>query len=363
MWTHKLFYLLLTGIALLFSILYLPPFSVYLFWSLLLAGVALFFLAHGCGCRVTAELLTPVGDVSADMPFTGTVLLHNESFLPIGTVSVVVCIENETLGETSFCRVSGTVPQRNDRPLEFVVTPTHCGKIRLELNQIKSYDWLHLFSHRAKKMPRAQFVTVLPKMDLSPDITFQHTAKAEASMHPTDSPEEFLWMREYQAGDRMRSIHWKLSSRLSAPVVRQYGMPEQEKFIVSLSYALLPDIPDPGDRLDTMLMTILTLVQAAYAANQTFQLLVCSDTDCTRSITAVPQMHCGILHTILESPPGHDPAACKAVLSQDGQIYDAWITDTPNGITLQFSDKTTPLLLRADTVAETIRQTLYEETP
>ncbi|MFQ9093834.1 MAG: DUF58 domain-containing protein [Ruminococcus sp.] len=61
-----------------------------------------------------------------------------------------------------------------------------------------------------------------------------------AVMQPTTEPEEFLGVRDYRSGDRMRAIHWKLSSRFPEPVVREYGIPQKAPVAVGFLYAL-PD--------------------------------------------------------------------------------------------------------------------------
>lgn len=42
--------------------------------------------------------------------------------------------------------------------------------------------------------------------------------------HPGDDPSETFALREYVPGDRVRSIHWKLTEKTGEVIVRQLGL-------------------------------------------------------------------------------------------------------------------------------------------
>ena len=50
---------------------------------------------------------------------------------------------------------------------------------------------------------------------------------------PGDDPSEPFGLREYQADDRL-SIHWKLSEKTDALMVRQLGLPVDDTLLLVL---------------------------------------------------------------------------------------------------------------------------------
>ena len=51
---------------------------------------------------------------------------------------------------------------------------------------------------------------------------------------PGDDPSETFGLREYQTGDRLRSIHWKLSEKTDGLMVRQLGLPVDDSLLLLL---------------------------------------------------------------------------------------------------------------------------------
>ncbi len=356
MWSHKLIGLLLVGGCFLFAILYLPKFSVYLLLSLLILGLLLFCFVHICGRFITAELLHESASVMVGVPFTGTILLHNAAYLPVGNVRLTLHVENETLMETSQIQLYTSIPKRSDCTQLFEITPLHCGKLRMELTAVRSYDWLQLFSHRIRCHSAVQFTMSLPCVPPPPqNNTLQAKFDEGAAILPTLEPAEFLGLREYQDGDRVRSIHWKLSSRSNVPIVRQYGIIEPTAFTVALVYALLPE--NTGDHLEAMLTALSALFQAANAANRSVRLLVYTSAGCVHlSVPSNAPNEC--FRLLLESPPESNPEAGKAMRDEIESHYDISLFDTISGIIMQ--RETDHIVLQSDRVAETVYQTVCE---
>ncbi len=58
-------------------------------------------------------------------------------------------------------------------------------------------------------------------------------------------PSETFAIREYQPGDRIRQIHWKLTEKFDSLMVRDYGLPIQNTVL------LLLETGSPGRRSRT----------------------------------------------------------------------------------------------------------------
>ena len=96
------------------------------------------------------------------------------------------------------------------------------GKIVAKIERVRICDFLGVFSlpvWRRKSSKREDCFYVLPQQQtLPPSLveTIQQDMEptAYSTNRPGDDPAEIFQLREYQAGDSLRRIHWKLSDRL-----------------------------------------------------------------------------------------------------------------------------------------------------
>ncbi|MCL2190289.1 MAG: DUF58 domain-containing protein [Defluviitaleaceae bacterium] len=116
-------------------------------------------------------------------------------------------------------------------------TPAHCGIHVFTLPQPKMTD---IFCLSAWKMPPpvSKRTLILPK---------RHPVSIE--MDANKDPGEAFAIREYMAGDPLKSIHWKLSSKTNTLLVREADMPELQNVLV-LVEATSPQgqtLPNPNE--------------------------------------------------------------------------------------------------------------------
>ena len=115
-------------------------------------------------------------------------------------------------------------PGRNE--YEYSVQVPYAGNYEFELRCIRFYDLTGLFS-MTKRIGRSAQIQVLPQitsvgMRISERTrNFYGDADVYDDFHPGDDPSEIFDIREFQAGDRIQSIHWKLSAKSEELLVRQ----------------------------------------------------------------------------------------------------------------------------------------------
>ena len=172
-------------------------------------------------------------------------------------------------------------------------------------------------------------MTALPEVPQPPASTSPLQAGEDAVIQPTTEPEEFLGVREYRSGDRMRAIHWKLSSRFPEPVVREYGIPARTPVTVAFLYAVQADNPQEcGQELDAMLEA-LQACAAFFCANQDGVTVVFCRSDWHRSETITEEQSLlPLLENLLETPPEADAAACLSHWESLGETAAFCVTDT-----------------------------------
>ena len=147
------------------------------------------------------------------------------------------------------------LPRKSDRSILFEHSAAHCGPLELSYLELWMKDPLGFFYFKLidkKNIDSLEKIYVVPqKIDL--------IARAEAhEMQLEDGAfiakkslseiDEIDKMRPMEAGDRLKSIHWKLSARVQDWMVKQYEKAEERHvlFLVDLP-RVKPNVNQPVD--------------------------------------------------------------------------------------------------------------------
>lgn len=131
-----------------------------------------------------------------------------------------------------------SVGGRGTQQLQHTLRPRRCGKLTVELTQLHVFD---LFGLRGAAVPVDCGAATLVMPTVYPvELTVSERQRSlgdsdEFSMYrPGDDPSETFALREYLSGDRIRSIHWKLSEKTDHLMVRQLGLPVDDSLLLLL---------------------------------------------------------------------------------------------------------------------------------
>lgn len=106
----------------------------------------------------------------------------------------------------------------------------YSGKVCAELVDCRVYDVLGIWSFR-KRMKKKAEILIFPKTyPIVTEVTVQtsnFSLEGERFSEEVsgDDPSELFALRDYQPGDRMARIHWKLSARKGEWYVKEFGRP------------------------------------------------------------------------------------------------------------------------------------------
>lgn len=144
-----------------------------------------------------------------------TITLSNSSpllFLRLEPVCVVSDIEGQ---DESFIRMRTLLGAHEQRDLPIEVLFDHVGLYQMGLCRIEIFDLLGLFSKVVDYDGRCT-VRVVPVVHDLESIGVHETSQAE-NVRNTKSvlsdDMDYAYVREYEIGDPMKKVHWKLSSR------------------------------------------------------------------------------------------------------------------------------------------------------
>lgn len=204
-------------------------------------------------------------------PLPVTLTVSNTGFFTAPQVRAVVRCRDLLTGEQWEKTLRLAVPGRGEGSAAASFTPPHCGKLELTVQTLTAFDIFGLWGTRrsvsltasALVLPELWPVTLSLSEHCLPDAD-----SAEYSMtHPGDDPSETFGLREYQNGDRLRSIHWKLSEKTDDLMVRQLGLPVDDTLLLVLdNSAAVPPSPLEREALGEAVISVsAALCQQGFA--------------------------------------------------------------------------------------------------
>ena len=175
---------------------------------------------------MTARITLPSGARKRSRA-EGRVQVSFGRLIPLGRVLCELELTNDLTGEAARL----TLPMEKRRggcAADFALTTAHCGRLRASVREITLLDFFGFLSARAEAHAEGR-VTVLPDtfpVELDPALL---TAPRDGEdtrddRRGTDMTETFQ-LRDYQPGDNLHGIHWKLSSKLDKLIFREPALP------------------------------------------------------------------------------------------------------------------------------------------
>ncbi|MCL2593383.1 MAG: DUF58 domain-containing protein [Defluviitaleaceae bacterium] len=148
------------------------------------------------------------------------------SFFPIYTKCRIVC-KNLFTGEVYFS---------NQETSKFLISTNNCGVISFSETEFIITDMFGLFAWKTKYKSQESMLIIPKLFDIRLEIGESKKStldSEEYSMQQSgNDPSETFAIREYVAGDSLRSIHWKLSQKTDKLFVRELGLPIANKILI-----------------------------------------------------------------------------------------------------------------------------------
>ena len=205
-----------------------------LFWSgngllfgMLTAQVLLLLLLWLCLVYDTEKVKLSLQVPAACLAGRGLSLMlemNKRTFLAAGVLEAVLECENRMMDEKKEIPIHVNFSGRNHLIRIPFQTDT-CGQLRIRLKQIRCYDIFGLIE-RDIPMLDEQILVVYPRetaLQITPDqmISGGWEGEQRTLERLGRDMSEVFEVREYQPGDDVRRIHWKLSGKMNTMLVRQ----------------------------------------------------------------------------------------------------------------------------------------------
>ncbi|MCH5296769.1 MAG: DUF58 domain-containing protein [Ruminococcus sp.] len=168
----------------------------------------------------------------------------NNSAIPCSCLKLTLKAENSfaDIRKKIKLKFSGTL----DKAFEYCdnTLGNHCGCITVTAKSLKIYDLLGIFfipvrfnkTLKTNVLPKAKEPSNIPDFENITVLGFKPKVGGGFS--------DYYELRQYQNGDSLKSIHWKLSSKIDDLVVKEPSQPITKKFVISPQFGKNPDSND-----------------------------------------------------------------------------------------------------------------------
>lgn len=186
--------------------------------------------------KLHISIHTPITIIDKNNVIPVELTLSNRSFFPAGQVRVLLQVGYPMEKKKQSFKLCSVVPgrkrggSRSSIKLRFDLKPQYIGRVELSVRHACVFDLLGILPLplRRKYAADQSSVMVLPeKQEISLELDslvqqFSVNREADIRIAGEKNPPEIAWIREYQPGDALRDIHWKLTAKQDALMVREH---------------------------------------------------------------------------------------------------------------------------------------------
>lgn len=167
-------------------------------------------------------------------------LIKNNSIFPAVNGELKLCYYNKFSGNKEIEYINFPINSKETESIDFKIKSKYCGKLIIEIQSLKIYDYL-TFSSVKKKVNKSKEVIVLPQIydiNFSSNVTNINSLDGEifSKDKAGDDPSEVFNVREYVEGDKIQRIHWKLSSKVDNVMIKEYSQPIVHDSIIIVEF-------------------------------------------------------------------------------------------------------------------------------
>jgi hypothetical protein len=213
----------------------------------------LFAFIASKGLRVNLE--TGETTLAKNVPFTYEISISNESLFPITFGEAYLYIPDKESVRSSIKLVNFSMPPASSTKITNTISFPYRGTFPIGIEAIYVYDFFRTVKFRIDVSEKKE-VFVFPKRlrsDSSKSIVSSDSSGAVSRSPFSPEKTEVDDVREYRAGDTLKSIHWKLSSKSENFIVREYsqGTVKSNLIFVDMSARPYDNISKPYEEDDT----------------------------------------------------------------------------------------------------------------
>lgn len=192
-------------------------------------------------CTIKGDIQVPIGISENGKPNNIKITVTNKSFISLSRIKAVIVVRDTlTKVKHKYVLKLPMVP-KGEHTFERSIILNGAGNFEITLKSLRVYDLTGLFYGRVK-VARSKIIQIMPKL-IDVPVTFTEATKnfyGESDIYEEDRPghdnNELFQLREFQAGDRLQNIHWKMSAKQDELMVKEHSMPKSCPVVLFLNY-------------------------------------------------------------------------------------------------------------------------------
>lgn len=191
--------------------------------------------------RVTVREVMPIVEKGSDAQLFFEA--ENRSFLPVSEVKISFSYQ-DNCGKKKKASIEMPLSAGQKAQAIFRIPAEYCGMLQVSLCKYRCFDFWHLTAFSSyfrtvrtgilRRHPKQELLFfVMPQLKeqeldasvLAARLPDETECEVYSKTQKGDDPSEIFDIREYQPGDRIQRIHWKLSSKKDMQMVKDFSLP------------------------------------------------------------------------------------------------------------------------------------------
>lgn len=180
--------------------------------------------------RINVSIRIPIAVTERGGQVSVQISAVNRSHIPCMRIRYRLCTGSVFLKKMRSSWQQGAAVYPGENCYQTVMSPQYAGNYRIEIEKLRIYDLTGLF-YMNKRVGKSASFQVLPEVEsIVVRITertrnFFGDADVYDDFRPGNDRSQIFDVREFRDGDKIQSIHWKLSAKSQELVVREDSLP------------------------------------------------------------------------------------------------------------------------------------------
>ena len=234
-------WLILLAILFYAAILYTSKAMVLLAFSSAVLFVCMVGYLFVVRISLSEKISIPISVIDAGKKVTVQVFFRNKAVLPVLRAELFLEVRDsfEKKKLVQRIRISGIWSGENRT--EFLLGFQRAGNYEIQIKKLRLYAPAGFF-YLGKRVAFKKNVQVLPKISgvpvclTQPVRNFFGDSDIYDEERPGEDRSEIFAIRPYREGDKLQSIHWKLSAKTGEWMVKEHSLPKACPVVLFLDY-------------------------------------------------------------------------------------------------------------------------------
>ena len=237
--TKIIYFFIIIG-SFLFTILYSDYFPLAIFITVLLLPIVLNIIIRIINKNISLDIQSNNVLENKDEEISIKIFIKNNSIFPALNGELKLSYYNKFSNNKEIEYINFPINSKERESITFKIKSKYCGKLIIEAESLKIYDYLTISSVK-KKLNKSKEIIILPNiynlsffnkvLDVN-SLDGENFSKDKSG----DDPSEVFNIREYVEGDKIQRIHWKLSSKVNNIMIKEYSQPISNSSIIIVEF-------------------------------------------------------------------------------------------------------------------------------